>query len=179
MQFMQRAASAMPTDALGTEQEKSAKRRKFESKPNANTDSANPSPSSIDAIMMEEDIKRERALERLAEEVGETKWEFSTLQKRFSQAHESHESFQVDHASQSDLSSDKDPTFIGRKSFGKSKDNAQVRCLHFLIHRDLMVLLQRRHRAAMREAILVLPSQSPKVKVMHPNIRPQMDSKEP
>ena len=116
---MQRAAASAPpsTPQLHphTPEPPPSKRQKI----SAASSSTGTSPSDlqlIQAALPEEEQKKERAIERLAEEAGETKWVLSTVNGEGNSA----EGLRVTKAEYSDLDQEAwRPTIVGRRSFGK------------------------------------------------------------
>ena len=114
---MQRAASSGVSKSPNSNDDgHSSKRRKLVKDAGATT---------IDSDMLrmkialdEEEAKRERAVERLAEEVGDTKWELSTLHEDPTPQNSNSFTFRID-AARSNLANVDQESLSGRKKFGK------------------------------------------------------------
>ncbi|KAK4696110.1 hypothetical protein P7C71_g1747, partial [Lecanoromycetidae sp. Uapishka_2] len=119
MKFMQRAAaSSPPTSPQSQNQTPNAPPSKRQ-KTQAPTSTATPTSDLqlIQAALDDEEEKREKVIERLAEEAGETKWVLSIAN---GEASEVQPRFCVSTAGYSDLDQEESrPATVGRKSFGK------------------------------------------------------------
>lgn len=126
---MQRAAASAPppTPPLSSQNAKtpSSKRQKTSHIPESGT-----IPTSdldlIQAAIGEEGEKREKAIEKLAAETGETKWVLSTADTE--KGEESKAGVRVEVAGYSDINQDAwRPALLGRRSFGKFNREIEVR----------------------------------------------------
>jgi hypothetical protein len=78
----------------------------------------------IQSVLDEDEQKRQKALERLSEEAGETKWVLSTMNKV---AEVATVGLRVAKAGYSDIDQDAwKPASVGRRSFGKFNKELEV-----------------------------------------------------
>lgn len=78
----------------------------------------------IQAALDDEEEKREKVVERLAEEAGETKWVLSTVN---GESGEGKAAFRVTRAGYSDLDQEAwRPATVGRRSFGRFNQELEV-----------------------------------------------------
>ena len=123
---MQRAAASAPLSKFQSPSRNNEtlplKRQKTQNSPTKNA-----SPSGLELIqtaLEDEEQRREKAIERLAQEAGETKWVLSTLNGGAGLAKSS---FCVEQAAFSDLDQEAwSPATIGRRSFGKFNQDLEV-----------------------------------------------------
>lgn len=126
---MQRAAASAPPSTPPSSSQipesPSSKRQKTSHTPDSGT-----RPTSdldlIQAAIGEEDEKRERAIEKLAAEAGETKWVLSTADTE--KGEEDRTGVRVEVAGYADIDQDAwRPALVGRRSFGKFNCELEVR----------------------------------------------------
>lgn len=125
---MQRAAASTPLSApqsqLRTPDIPLSKRQKVSAAPSS---TATP-PSElqlIHAALTEEEEKREKTIERLAEEAGETRWVLSTVN---GEEGNGVGGLRIAKAGYSDIDQEASrPAMVGRRSFGKFNKGLEVR----------------------------------------------------
>ena len=136
---MQRAAaSASPSSPR--DQEKQAidtpdtdahpsKRRKTDSGAPVATTTSISDKQEVGSALDAEDNKRELAIERLAEEAGETKWVLSTFPENGGDATDAstRANLRVVNVIYSDIDSEAQPGMTGRKSYRKFNKDVEVR----------------------------------------------------
>jgi len=145
---MQRAAASSPNPTPSSKasnpqiesgQTPPSKRRRLDTRtPDYSTPTSPPELLQIQAAVNEEEAKRERAIERLAEEVGETKWILSTVDGDEGEEPDSLGQrggmLRVTNAGYADIDSEPwRPAEAGRRSFGKFNKELEVRCNSFFI----------------------------------------------
>lgn len=135
---MQRAAAAKPPSAPAAHPQRSSENTDLETPPSkrrrtdADTPSSTPTAPSdlqqIQAALNEEEAKRSRAIDRQAEEAGETRWVLSTVSGDAKGAEGDGEvNFRVVKTGYSEIDSEASkPTDSGRKSFGKFNRKVEV-----------------------------------------------------
>ncbi len=123
---MQRAAASTPPSTPQSQPQTPntppSKRQKTHASPST---AAPPSDLQlIQAALYDEEEKREKAIERLAEEAGETKWVLSTTK---GEAGDGKPAFRVMTAGYADLDQEACwPATVGRRSFGKFNRELEV-----------------------------------------------------
>ena len=131
---MQRAAASAPSTTLQTNsqatEEPPSKRQKTSNGPNTSTtltsESHLPHP-----VIDEEGLKRERAIESLGEEAGETKWVLNIVDGFLN---EREPSLRTITASYSEIDEESwRPAIVGRRKFGKFNQEKEVQCFGFLL----------------------------------------------
>ena len=122
---MQRAASSSATKPSSLEDEcHSAKRRKTND--DLTVSRANKDLQIVEAAVDEHEVRRVRAMERLAEEAGETKWELSTTNRRKVHGDTTAAQSIMDCALSRSEPSSTEPAAFGRRTFGKHNRKGQV-----------------------------------------------------
>lgn len=136
IQFMQRAAASSPTTTSQSPAELSEAPPSKRQKPsNITTSPTTPTsqPQMIQVALEEEEEKRQRAIVRLAEEAGETKWVFSTVDGESQLS-----GLRVATAGYSDIDQEAwRSNMVGRRRFGKVNRELEVFYIwlgHFLIY---------------------------------------------
>lgn len=139
---MQRAAASTPPSTPQshprTPDTPPSKRRKVSAAPSSTT-----TPPSdlqlIQAALLEEEEKRGKAIERLAEEAGETKWVLSTVN---GEEGDGVKGLRVAKAGYSDTDREAwRPVMLGRRSFGKFNGDLGVCSVIIFEHHPLMMIL--------------------------------------
>ena len=93
----------------------------------------------IQAVLLEEEEKREKAIERLAEEAGETKWVLSTENRGEGSGVRG---LRVAKAGYSDIDQEAwRPAMVGRRIFGKFNGELEVRFVMIFNYHLLMMIL--------------------------------------
>lgn len=137
---MQRAAASTPPSTpqsqLRTPNNPPSKRQKVSAAPSTATP-----PSDLQllqAALTEEEGKREKAIERLAEEAGETRWVLSTVNEQGNGVG----GLQIATAGYSDIDQEAwGPTMVGRRSFGNFNKGLEVSFVIMFSFHVLMMLL--------------------------------------
>lgn len=139
---MQRAAASTPPSTphsqSQTPETPPSKRQKISAAPSL---TATP-PSDlqlIQAALNEEEAKREKVIERLAEDAGETKWVLSTVN---GEEGNGAGGLRVAKAEQSDIDQEAwRPGMVGRRSFGKFNRALEASSITVFIFHPLMMIL--------------------------------------
>lgn len=124
---MQRAAASTPPKTPESQSQNAesppSKRQKtvHDSSPTATPTS---DLNSVQNVLDEEELKRVKAIERIAEEAGETKWTLSTVNDS---PHDSSPNFRVTIAGYSEIDEGiRTPATIGRRKFGRFQEESEV-----------------------------------------------------
>ncbi len=130
---MQRAAASMPSSTPQSQSQPARPPPSKRQKLSSGTPSVTTTPSDLGLIQsaLDEDAaKREEAIERLAEEAGETKWVLSTVN---GDTEGGVKGLRVAMAGYSDIDQDAlRPAMQGRKSFGKFNRELEVGAITML-----------------------------------------------
>ena len=141
---MQRAVASTPPTAPESQPQNAehppSKRQKIghESSPIATPISVS---HSIQNVMDEEELKRVKAIERIAEEAGETKWTLSTVNQ---DPHDSSPNLRVTMAGYSEIDDGtRTPATHGRRTFGRYQEKeVGSHAVHCNVKRNYITILQ-------------------------------------